>query len=240
MSTEKKCAVITGAAGGIGIALSERLAEDGWRLHLIDVRQDRLQNVAKALPDDTTFVESKLVGPEACTTALPDTGEEIAALVHLAGIHRPHGLGPEDRDVFAETMQHNAINAFDLTGAAEARMADGGRIVYVSSLAFNRGAPDYAGYSMAKGALVGLTRAMSRRLASRNILVNALAPGIIETPMVPGLIERRGRDALLSEIPLRRFGKPEEIAGVITFLLSDDASYMTGQVINVDGGTING
>ena len=240
MSTGKKCAVITGAAGGIGIALAERLARDGWRLHLIDIDQDRLKEQAISLPDDTTIAESTLTGPEECAAALPGTDEDIGALVHLAGIFRPHGLGTHDRNVFEDTLQHNAINAWDLTGAAEARMVTGGRIVYISSLAFNRGAPDYPAYSMAKGALVGLTRALSRKLAPRGILVNALAPGFIETPMIPHLIEARGRETLLSSVPLARFGQAREIAGVIAFLLSDDASYITGQVINVDGGMING
>lgn len=240
MNTDKKCAVITGAAGGIGIALCERLARDGWRLHLIDIERRRLEGLAQRLPEDTTLAESTLVGPDACETALPSSIGSIGALVHLAGIFVPHDLGPQDRGVFKDTLQHNAINAWDLTGAAVPRMSEGGRIVYVSSLAFNRGAPDFTGYSMAKGALVGLTRALSRRLAAKGILVNAVAPGIIETPMSPTVIERRGKEELLAGIPLARFGQAGEVASVIAFLMSNDASYITGQLINVDGGIING
>ena len=92
-------------------------------------------------------------------------------------------------------------------------------------------------YASAKGGLVGLTRALSRRYAP-NILVNALAPGIIDTAMPAKIIAERG-DRVVSEIPLRRIGRPEEVAGVIHFLLSDDLSYVTGQLINVDGGIIN-
>ena len=240
MPKEKKCAVVTGAAGGIGAALCQRLAQDGWRLHLVDVHFGSLEKLAATLPQDTTICESTLVGHEANVAALADAGGEIGALVHLAGTFKAHSLGPAERATFEDTMQHNAINAWDLTGAAEARLADGGRIVYVSSLAFTRGAADYPGYSMAKGALVGLTRALSRRLAPRGILVNAVAPGFIETPMILHLVEQRGREALLSGVPLGRFGQADEIAGMIAFLLSDDATYITGQVINVDGGIVNG
>jgi NAD(P)-dependent dehydrogenase (short-subunit alcohol dehydrogenase family) len=121
----------------------------------------------------------------------------------------------------------------------ESRLGKGGRIVFISSLAFNRGSPDHISYSMAKGALVGLTRALSRRFGKKGILVNALAPGIIDTAMPAKIIESRG-DELLDSIPLGRFGLPEEIAGVVAFLLSSDSSYITGQLINVDGGIING
>ena len=232
-------AVITGAAGGIGAVLARRLAAEGWRLHLVDVDAGRLKPLRQVLPEGTTIAESSLEDPAACATALPEASEPVAALVHLAGIFVPHDLGPDGREIYDRTMQHNATNAFDLAGAVLPRMTDGGRIVLASSLGFSRGVPDHAAYSMAKGAIVGLTRALSRRVGDRGICVNAVAPGIIETRMADDLIERRGRDVLLSTIPLRRLGQPEDVAGVIAFLLSDDASYITGQVINVDGGIAN-
>ncbi len=232
-------AVITGAAGGIGAALARRLAADGGLLHLVDIDAGRLVSPQQALPESITIAESILEDPAACAAALLDAPGRIDALVHLAGIFVPHDLGPESREIYDQTMQHNASNAFDLAGAVLPRMTDGGRIVLTSSLEFNRGVHDHAAYSMAKGAIVGLTRALSRRIGDRGICVNAVAPGIIETRMADDLIERRGRDALLSTIPLGRLGQPEDVAGVIAFLLSDDASYITGQVINVDGGITN-
>lgn len=232
-----RLAVITGATGGIGACLARRLSRDGWHLHLVDLDRAALEALARELPG-ATFIASDLSSPDICLEALPEG--DIAALVHMAGIFVPHEMGAEARPVYDDVIQHNASNAFDLVGAALPKMVDGARIVLASSMAFNRGAPEYVAYSMAKGAIVGLTRALSRQLGERGICVNALAPGIIETPMTEDLIAKRGREKSLNSIPLRRFGTAEDVAGPIAFLLSQDAAYITGQVINIDGGIVNG
>lgn len=238
MSEQPKCAVITGAAGGIGLALADRLAANGWRLHLCDVDGPRLDAMQRELPESTTICESLLDTPQACQAALPDG--PIDALVHLAGIFEFHELDADDREIYQRTIQHNQTNAYDLTVAIQSQIVDHGRIVYASSLAFNRGAADNVSYAMAKGALVGLTRALSKRLALRGILVNAVAPGLIETPMLRTVMAGRDEQALTESVPLGRLGTAGEVAAVIAFLLSEDASYITGQLINIDGGLING
>lgn len=238
MNSKKKCVVITGAAGGIGSHIAKRLAKDNWRLHLLDIDAARLRELAEELPDDTTYAESRLTDVSDCQAAISGAGEHIDALVHMAGIFLSHDLTPESREIYDQTLQNNATNAYDLVTAILPKMPDGGGFVFASSLGFNRGNIDQVAYTMAKGAIVGLTRALSRRLGSRGIRANAIAPGIILTKMAEKLIEDR-KDTLLPTIPLARFGKPEEMTGAVAFLLSDDASYITGQVINIDGGIVN-
>jgi len=144
-----------------------------------------------------------------------------------------------DHAVWDRAIANNLTNAYDMTSAVAERF-DGAvmcRLVFVSSLAFRRGGVDFVPYSAAKGGIIGMVRALTRRLGDR-ALVNAVAPGIIETSLTADLRARRA-EKLMGEIPLGRFGHPREVASVIAFLLGEDSSYVTGQCINIDGGTIN-
>jgi NAD(P)-dependent dehydrogenase (short-subunit alcohol dehydrogenase family) len=231
--------IITGAAGAIGRALIEVLAEGPYRLGLIDVPGAPLEEVAALAAVETIIHESRLESHEACARAVAACGDAICGLVHLAGIYQPDPELARDDGVWQRAIQHNLTNAYHMVTAVEERLDPEltGRMIFMSSAAFTRGSTGHVAYSAAKGGLVGMVRALSRRYGQR-VLVNALAPGVIDSPMPRHLIATRGAE-LMAEIPLRRFGQPREVATAIRFLLSDDASYITGQLIHVDGGMVN-
>ncbi len=233
--------VVTGGAGGIGRACARQLLEQGAELLLVDIDAARLQAAADALGAGErlrTHV-STLAKPQQAAEALAAVGAPVHGLIHMAGLFEPDPLEPARHEVFDRAMAVNLTTAYDLAAAWEQHRdpARVGRIVFCSSGAFRRGAPGYVAYTTAKAGIVGLTRALARRFAPHT-LVNAVAPNAIRTAMTEAAFAERG-EAILATIPLGRFGEPEEIASVVTFLCGDGASYLTGQTINVDGGAHN-
>jgi 3-oxoacyl-[acyl-carrier protein] reductase len=241
-SFEGRGILVTGGAGAIGMACARLFLGEGADVHLADIDRDRLEQARATLSPlgAVTSHCSALDTPADCRAAYASFGRSADALVHMAGVFEPDPLDADDRQVWQRAIGSNLTNAYERASAfrAQHRGASGtGRIVLCSSRAFQRGAPGRAAYTAAKGGIVGLTRTFSREFAP-HILVNAIAPGLIETRMTVGLIASAGEQRL-SEIPLGRFGQPEDIAGVVRFLCGPDSSYVTGQLITVDGGTLN-
>lgn len=232
--------LITGGAGAIGMACARAFLAEGAAVHLVDIDGERLAQAQVELEGQgaVTSHHSSLATPAECRAAFPQ-GRPVAALVHMAGVFEPDPLDADDRQVWQRAIASNLTNAYDMSIAFRAQCASGltGRIVLCSSRAFQRGASGRAAYTAAKGGIVGLMRTFSREFAPA-IRVNAVAPGLIATRMTVDVIASMGEQRL-AEIPLGRFGTPEDVAGVVRFLCGAAASYVTGQLITVDGGTLN-
>ncbi|HVZ09298.1 SDR family NAD(P)-dependent oxidoreductase [Rhodopila sp.] len=232
--------IITGGAGGIGIETARTLMVHGAHVVLADRDQAALDRAIGALGRvQIATIASELGTPAECARVVEAAGAPPYALIHLAGVFERDALDPDDHGVWDRAIAANLTNAYDMAVAFAARFnrTEPARIVFASSVAYRRGSPDRVPYAAAKGGIVGLTRALSRKLAP-DVLVNAVAPGVIETQMAAPIIAERG-EAYRQEIPLKRFGRPTEIASVIRFLCSADSSYMTGQTITIDGGITN-
>lgn len=238
-----KTILVTGAAGGIGSCLVQMLLKAEAKVIAID--QDAsglstLSNMTERSPN-LTIIPSNLADETSAVDALKGV-EALYGLVHLAGTFDPDNFVIGDtKNVFDQSINANVRNFYSLFIAAKPalRASSNARIVLCSSVAFNRGAYFHTAYSGAKGAIVGMARSLARREAP-NILVNVVAPGIIDTPMIRDLVKVRGQKTIVQEIPVQRIGTAHEVSAVIRFLLSEDASYITGQVINVDGGIVSG
>lgn len=233
--------VVTGGAGGIGIETVRAFMDQGGHVIMADIDDaalERAQSVLGRVRLGT--IASSLDTPAECARVIEAAGAPVYALVHLAGLFERDDLDTDDHGVWNRAIAANLTNAYDIAVAFSKRFdrREPARIVLTSSIAYRRGSADRVPYAAAKGGVVGLTRALSRKLAP-DVLVNAVAPGVIETKMSASIIAERGDD-YRHQIPLKRFGKPSEVASVIRFLCSPDASYITGQTITIDGGITNG
>jgi 3-oxoacyl-[acyl-carrier protein] reductase len=232
--------VVTGGAGGIGIETVRGFMDHGGHVIMADIDESALERAQSLLGRVRLgTIASALDTPAECARVIEAAGAPVYALVHLAGLFERDEFDPNDHGIWNRAIAANLANAYDMAVAFSTRFdrREPARIVLISSVAYRRGSADRVPYAAAKGGIVGLTRALSRKLAP-DVLVNAIAPGLIETKMSEPVVAERG-DAYRQEIPLKRFGKPSEVASVIRFLCSPDASYITGQTITVDGGITN-
>jgi len=238
-----RVAVVTGGSRGIGAAIARLLAEAGAAVVVSGRDADRLERTAKDL--EATGVPIAAVVAYAASREdcdrLVDTAKQrfgrLDVLVDNAGITRDGLLVRKKDDDWDRVMETNLRGAFLMTRAAAKVMMrqKAGRIINIASVAGAMGNPGQANYSAAKAGLIGLTKSTARELAHWSILVNAVAPGLIETDMSAAIPEA-AREALLAQVPLGRIGTAREVAEVVRFLAGDGAAYITGQVLHVNGG----
>ena len=245
-----KRAIVTGGSRGIGRAIVKELASKMCSSILfsdIAFVNDNVDGCAKELEEEIGLDDVKIYGFKADATSFEHAQATIDAavdrlggvdiLVNNAGITRDNLLLRMSEKDFDDVISTNLKSVFNYTKAVIKPMIrqKQGKIVNIASVVGLIGNPGQANYSASKAGVIGFTKSMARELASRNINVNAVAPGFIETHMTAKLDEKQ-KEQLLSNVPIRRMGKPEDVARVISFLCSADADYITGQVIAIDGG----
>src|ERR1700676_683366 len=230
-----KTALVTGASRGIGLACAQALASTGTRVILAARDGAKLEAASATIPE-SSWIAIDMSSQDSIKEAFAKAGK-VDILVNNAAV---------TKDGLALRMKKDdwdAVLATNLTGAflAVQQVLQGmmkqrwGRIINISSIVGETGNPGQANYVASKAGLIGLTKSLAQEIASRNITVNAIAPGFIDTDMTAALSDELKQN-MLAHIPLKRFGKPEDVAAAVKFLASEEAGYITGAVLNVNGG----
>lgn len=243
MELDGKVALITGAAQGIGKAISLTLAKNGADIIVSDINLEKAQETCKeieALGRKSMAVKvdvSKYDEVEQMVERIINEFGKIDILVNNAGITRDKLILRMTEEDWDTVLNVNLKGTFNCTKAVIRYMSKqkSGKIVNIASVSGEMGNPGQANYSASKAGVIGFTKTIAREFAQRGINVNAIAPGYIETPMTDALPEKV-KEELKKMIPLERLGKPEDVAQAVLFLVSEASSYITGQVLNVNGG----
>ncbi len=244
MNFENKTAVITGGSRGIGLAIAKKLAEGGANIAVLYVGDETEGKAAKAeleqygtkveqyFCDVSDFEKSKAV----CEQVIEEFGK-VDILINNAGITRDKLVLNMDEKDFDAVINVNLKGTFNMIKHFYKHFMKnrGGRIVSTSSIVGLIGNAGQANYSASKAGIIGLTKSVARELAGRNVTVNAVAPGYIGTDMT-NVLPDKVKETMKAQIPAKRIGTPEDVANIVAFLCSDEAAYVTGEVIRVDGG----
>lgn len=243
---EGKVAVVTGASRGIGRAIALKLASQGAKVVInyngSEEKAKEVQTQIETEGGKAVIYRCDVSDYDACQTFIQDvikTEGSMDILVNNAGITRDGLLMKMSEEDFDRVIDTNLKGAFHTIRFAARQMLKqrSGRIINMASVVGVTGNAGQANYAASKAGVIGLTKATARELASRGITVNAVAPGFIETDMTAVLPEKV-KEASVSQIPLGKFGSPEQVAAAVAFLASSDAAYITGQVLHVDGGMV--
>ena len=235
-----KKALITGASGGIGVSIAKALHAQGATVGLHGTREERLKEIAADLGDRVYIFPANLSDGEA-VKALAAKAEAdmdgIDILVNNAGITKDGlfvRMSDEDWDA---VLDINLKSVFQLTRDAVYPMMrrKAGRVINITSIVGVTGNPGQGNYCASKAGMIGMSKSLAMEIASRKVTVNCVAPGFIETPMTDALNDKQ-KDAILGTVPAKRLGTGEEVASAVVYLASDEASYITGQTIHVNGG----
>ena len=237
-----RTALVTGSTRGIGRAIVETLARCGAKVAVVGRDRTRAQEVATQLPGAATGFSCDIGDIASVTKLVDDVEKELGAvdiLVNNAGLTRDNLLMRLKDDDWDAVIDANLRGAFVAIRAATRGMMKRrwGRVINIASVVGIVGNKGQANYAASKAGLIGLTKSVAKELASRNILANAVAPGFIETDMTAAMTPE-ARATLSQQIPLERLGTPNDIAGIVGFLASEHAAYITGQVFVVDGGMV--
>lgn len=241
-----KCALITGATRGIGKQIAITLAKQGYNIALNYRKEnEELENTKKEIEKigvQILAVKGDVANFEDCENFVKQVIErfgQIDVLVNNAGITKDMLLMRMKKEDFEQVIDTNLVGTFNVTKNVVPYMmkARSGRIINISSVVGISGNAGQTNYSASKAGIIGFTKSLAKEIASRNILVNAVAPGFIETNMTDVLKDDVKKE-IAKNIPLKRMGTAQDVANVVKFLASDDSSYITGQVINVDGGML--
>ena len=237
-----KGALVTGASGGIGWAIAEALHTQGAKVAISGTRAARLNELAAKL-GSRVFVLPCDLRDRAAVAKLADDAEkalgQVDILVNNAGITHDNLFMRMKDEEWDDVIAVNLSSVFVLTrGVLRGMMRRrAGRIVNIASISGVLGNPGQGNYAASKAGLVGMTKSLAREVASRGITANCIAPGFISTPMTDALTPRQ-TEAIAAAIPATKFGKPEDIAAVVVFLASDEAGYVTGETVHVNGGMV--
>lgn len=239
-----KTVLVTGASRGLGLQVAITLSDRGYRVIGTATSERGVSKIAKALPGSAMALEMRIDEDESVSKAfaqIQEIQELPCILINNAGITADNLIMRMSQEEWLSVINTNVNGLYRVTKPLIRAMmkARWGRIVNISSVVARMGSPGQTNYVASKAAIEGFTRSLALELASRNITANAIAPGFIETDMTSDLDEGQAK-AILERVPLGRMGRPEEVAAAVRFLISEDAGYITGQTLQVNGGLYNG